>query len=176
MTSPLVSIRALEKRFDLSGSLLEQITIEGGRLRRRQEAVHAINGVDLDVQKGEALCVVGESGCGKSTVARTVMGLLSPSAGEVHYDGQRIDNLERKASLPYRRKMQMIFQNPYASLNPRMTIQQTLEEPIRFHHPDWSATDVRDKIHEVMHSVVQKVCQSKLVEDVRAPDDGHQHY
>ncbi|WP_372987633.1 ABC transporter ATP-binding protein [Marinobacter sp.] len=153
MTSPLVSIRGLEKRFDLSGSLLEQITFEGGRFRRKQEAVHAINGVDLEVQKGEALCVVGESGCGKSTVARTVMGLLSPSAGEIHYDGQRIDNLERKDALPYRRKMQMIFQNPYASLNPRMTIQQTLEEPIRFHHPDWSQIQVRDKIHEVMHSV-----------------------
>ncbi|MDX1551371.1 MAG: ATP-binding cassette domain-containing protein [Marinobacter sp.] len=153
MTSPLVSIRGLEKRFDLSGGLLEQITFKGGRLRRRQEAVHAINGVDLDVQKGEALCVVGESGCGKSTVARTVMGLLSPSAGEIHFGGQRIDNLEGKAALPYRRRMQMIFQNPYASLNPRMTIQQTLEEPIRFHHPDWSATQVRDKIHEVMHSV-----------------------
>ena len=153
MTSPLVSISGLEKRFDLSGSLLEQITFEGGRFRRKQEAVHAINGVDLEVQKGEALCVVGESGCGKSTVARTVMGLLSPSAGEIHYDGQRIDNLERKDSLPYRRKMQMIFQNPYASLNPRMTIQQTLEEPIRFHHPDWSPVQVRDKIHEVMHSV-----------------------
>ncbi|MDY6816373.1 MAG: oligopeptide/dipeptide ABC transporter ATP-binding protein [Pseudomonadota bacterium] len=153
MTSPLVSIRRLEKRFDLSGSLLEQITFEGGRFRRKQEAVHAINGVDLEVQKGEALCVVGESGCGKSTVARTVMGLISPSAGEIHYDGQRIDNLERKDSLPYRRKMQMIFQNPYASLNPRMTIQQTLEEPIRFHHPDWSTTRVRDKIHEVMYSV-----------------------
>ena len=150
MTSPLVSISGLEKRFDLSGSLLEQITFEGGRFRRKQEAVHAINGVDLEVQKGEALCVVGESGCGKSTVARTVMGLLSPSAGEIHYDGQRIDNLERKDSLPYRRKMQMIFQNPYASLNPRMTIQQTLEEPIRFHHPDWSPVQVRDKIHEVM--------------------------
>lgn len=153
MTSPLVSIRALEKRFDLSGSLLEQISFEGGRFRRKQEAVHAINGVDLEVQKGEALCVVGESGCGKSTVARTVMGLLSPSAGEIHYDGQRIDNLDGKAALPYRRKMQMIFQNPYASLNPRMTIQQTLEEPIRFHHPDWSTIQVRDKIHEVMHSV-----------------------
>ncbi|MBD3640356.1 MAG: ATP-binding cassette domain-containing protein [Marinobacter sp.] len=153
MTSPLVSIRGLEKRFDLSGSLLEQISFEGGRFRRKQEAVHAINGVDLEVQKGEALCVVGESGCGKSTVARTVMGLLSPSAGEIHYDGQRIDNLDGKAALPYRRKMQMIFQNPYASLNPRMTIQQTLEEPIRFHHPDWSQTQVRDKIHEVMHSV-----------------------
>lgn len=153
MTSPLVSIRGLEKRFDLSGSLLEQITFKGGRLRRKQEAVHAINGVDLEVQKGEALCVVGESGCGKSTVARTVMGLLSPSAGEIHYGGQRIDNLERKASLPYRRKMQMIFQNPYASLNPRMTIQQTLEEPIRFHHPEWSTPQVREKIHDVMHSV-----------------------
>ena len=153
MTSPLVSIRGLEKRFDLSGSLLEQISFEGGRFRRKQEAVHAINGVDLEVQKGEALCVVGESGCGKSTVARTVMGLISPSAGEIHYDGQRIDNLDGKAVLPYRRKMQMIFQNPYASLNPRMTIQQTLEEPIRFHHPDWSQSQVRDKIHEVMHSV-----------------------
>ncbi|MGF2735480.1 ABC transporter ATP-binding protein [Marinobacter sp. DUT-1] len=153
MTSPLVSIRGLEKRFDLSGSLLEQITFEGGRFRRKQEAVHAINGVDLEVQKGEALCVVGESGCGKSTVARTVMGLISPSAGEIHYDGQRIDNLDGKSALPYRRKMQMIFQNPYASLNPRMTIQQTLEEPIRFHHPDWSQTQIRDKIHEVMHSV-----------------------
>ncbi|MBB5320910.1 ABC transporter ATP-binding protein [Marinobacter oulmenensis] len=153
MTSPLVSIRGLEKRFDLSGNLLEQITFEGGRFRRKQEAVHAINGVDLDVQRGEALCVVGESGCGKSTVARTVMGLLSPSGGEIHYDGQRIDNLDGKDALPYRRKMQMIFQNPYASLNPRMTIQQTLEEPIRFHHPDWSDIEVRDKIHEVMHSV-----------------------
>ena len=62
MTSPLVSIRGLEKRFDLSGSFLEQLRFEGGRLRRKQEAVHAINGVDLDVQRGEALCVVGESG------------------------------------------------------------------------------------------------------------------
>ncbi|MBW0148550.1 ABC transporter ATP-binding protein [Marinobacter arenosus] len=156
MTSPsstLVDIRGLEKRFDLSGSLLEQISFKGGRFHRKQEAVHAINGVDLQVQKGEALCVVGESGCGKSTVARTVMGLLSPSAGEIHYDGQRIDHLDGKAVLPYRRKMQMIFQNPYASLNPRMTIQQTLEEPIRFHQPNAKDTEVRDKVHEVMHSV-----------------------
>lgn len=153
MTSPLVRIRSLEKRFDLSGSLLEQLRFENGRFRRKQEAVHAINGVDLDVEKGETLCVVGESGCGKSTVARTVMGLLSPSAGEIHYDGERIDHLDGKAVQPYRRKMQMIFQNPYASLNPRMTIQQTLEEPIRFHYPQWSATEVRDKVHEVMHSV-----------------------
>lgn len=153
MTSPLVDIRGLEKRFDLSGSLLEQITFKSGRFQRKQEAVHAINGVDLQVHKGEALCVVGESGCGKSTVARTVMGLLSPSAGEVHYGGQRIDNLKGRDVLPYRRKMQMIFQNPYASLNPRMTIQQTLEEPIHFHRPELSGSEVRGKVQEVMESV-----------------------
>jgi len=152
-SSTLVDIRGLEKKFDLSGGLLEQISFKGGRFHRKQEAVHAINGVDLQVQKGEALCVVGESGCGKSTVARTVMGLLSPSAGEIHYDGQRIDNLDGKEVLPYRRKMQMIFQNPYASLNPRMTIQQTLEEPIRFHQPDASEFQIRDKVQDVMESV-----------------------
>ncbi|WP_421841343.1 ABC transporter ATP-binding protein [Marinobacter algicola] len=152
-SSTLVDIRGLEKRFDLSGGLLEQISFKGGRFHRKQEAVHAINGVDLQVQKGEALCVVGESGCGKSTVARTVMGLLSPSAGEIHYDGQRIDHLDGKEVLPYRRKMQMIFQNPYASLNPRMTIQQTLEEPIRFHQPDASEPQIRDKVQDVMESV-----------------------
>jgi len=153
MTSPLVDIRGLEKRFDLSGSLLEQITFKGGRFQRKQEAVHALNGVDLQVHKGEALCVVGESGCGKSTIARTVMGLLSPSAGEIHYGGQRIDNLKGRDVLPYRRKMQMIFQNPYASLNPRITIQQTLEEPIHFHRPDLARSEVRDKVQEVMASV-----------------------
>lgn len=150
---PLVQIRDLKKRFDLSGNFLEQLRFRNGRFVRHQEFVHAINGVNLDVQKGEALCVVGESGCGKSTVARTVMGLLSPSEGEIHYGGQRIDDMDGKAVLPYRQKMQMIFQNPYASLNPRMTIQQTLEEPIKFHHPKWSKTEIRDKVHEVMHSV-----------------------
>ncbi|WP_417543145.1 ABC transporter ATP-binding protein [Marinobacter sp.] len=153
MTSPLVDIRGLEKRFDLSGSVLEQITFKNGRFRRKREAVHAINGVDLQVHKGEALCVVGESGCGKSTIARTVMGLLSPSAGEVNYGGQRIDNLKGRDVLPYRRKMQMIFQNPYASLNPRMTIQQTLEEPIHFHRPELARSEVRSKVQEVMQSV-----------------------
>jgi len=153
-----VQIPSPEKRLDqypheLSGSLLEQVSFKNGRFQRKQEAVHAINGVNLQVFKGEALCVVGESGCGKSTVARTIMGLLSPTAGEVHYEGKRIDTLEGKALLPYRRKMQMIFQNPYASLNPRMTIQQTLEEPIHFHHPEWSKTDVLNKVQEVMQSV-----------------------
>ncbi|SDJ77302.1 ABC transporter ATP-binding protein [Billgrantia gudaonensis] len=152
-TRPLLEIRGLEKRFSLSGDFLEQLKFKGGKLIREQKRVHAINGVDLEIQRGEALCVVGESGCGKSTVARTVMGLLHPSAGEIRYDGQRIDDLSTQALMPYRRRMQMIFQNPYASLNPRMTIQQTLEEPIRLHHPDWPRQKVADKVAEVMASV-----------------------
>ncbi|PMR70663.1 ABC transporter ATP-binding protein [Halomonas heilongjiangensis] len=150
---PLLEVRGLRKRFSLSGDFLDQLRFKGGRLVRHREFVHAINGVDLAIQRGEALCVVGESGCGKSTVARTVMGLISPSAGEIRYAGERIDRLSPKALLPYRKRMQMIFQNPYASLNPRMTIQQTLEEPIRLHHPDWDRRRVRDKVTEVMAAV-----------------------
>ncbi|MGQ7248380.1 ABC transporter ATP-binding protein [Halomonas sp. V046] len=149
----LLEIRGLEKRFSLSGDFLEQLKFRRGRIVREQAHVHAINGIDLDIRRGEALCVVGESGCGKSTVARTVMGLLRPSAGEIRYDGERIDHLESRALMPYRRRMQMIFQNPYASLNPRMTIQQTLEEPIRLHHPDWKPDQVKAKVAEVMTSV-----------------------
>ncbi|MCP8687940.1 ABC transporter ATP-binding protein [Marinobacterium sedimentorum] len=149
----LVQIRDLYKRFSISGDFLDQLKFRGGKLVREQQHVHAINGVNLDVQRGEALCVVGESGCGKSTIARTVMGLLKPSAGSISYGGERIDHLSDRQILPYRRKMQMIFQNPYASLNPRMTIAQTLEEPVRFHNPKASATEVRDKVHEVMQSV-----------------------
>ncbi|SDK99348.1 peptide/nickel transport system ATP-binding protein [Modicisalibacter muralis] len=149
----LVEIRGLEKHFALSGDFLEQLRFQRGKLVRRQEFVHAINGVDIDVKRGEALCVVGESGCGKSTVARMVMGLLSPTRGEIRYAGERIDHLSPRQLLPYRRRMQMIFQNPYASLNPRMTIQQTLEEPLRFHHPDWSRERIRQQVAEVMASV-----------------------
>ncbi|EPC04401.1 peptide ABC transporter ATP-binding protein [Litchfieldella anticariensis FP35 = DSM 16096] len=152
-TQALLEIRELTKRFSLSGDFLEQLRFKGGRLVRHQEHVHAINGVSLDIQRGEALCVVGESGCGKSTVARIVMGLLTPSSGEIRYDGKRIDHLTPRQLLPYRKRMQMIFQNPYASLNPRMTIQQTLEEPLRLHHPNWEREQVRDKVTEVMTSV-----------------------
>ncbi len=149
----LLQVRDLYKRFSISGDFLDQLRFEGGKIKRHQEFVHAINGVDLDIFKGEALCVVGESGCGKSTVARTVMGLLEPSGGTVSYDGERIDNLSAQQMLPYRKKMQMIFQNPFASLNPRMTITETLSEPVKFHNPKWSRMEVRDKVHEVMHSV-----------------------
>ncbi len=149
----LLATHQLHKKFSISGDFLDQIKFRDGRIRRVQEFVHAINGVSLKVRRGEALCIVGESGCGKSTVARTVMGLLKPTMGEVYYEGERIDTLSNQALLPYRRKMQMIFQNPYASLNPRMTIKQTLQEPVSFHNPGWSHAEVNDKVSEVMDSV-----------------------
>ncbi len=149
----LVKIKQLYKSFVLNSKFLEQLEFHNGRLRRREESVKAINGVSLDVRQGEALCVVGESGCGKSTVARLIMGLLSPTQGSINYQGTRIDNLSRKQLAPYRKRMQMIFQNPYSSLNPRMTVKQTLQEPVQFHNPRMSRAEVAQKIYEVMQSV-----------------------
>ena len=150
---PLLELKGLEKRFELDHGFLETIKLRKGRVIRERRMVHAVNNVTLNVNQGEALCVVGESGCGKSTVARLVAGLLTPSGGEIHYGGERIDNRSRKAIMPLRKKMQMIFQNPYASLNPRMTIQQALEEPVRYHNPELSKGAVRDKVAEVMRAV-----------------------
>lgn len=149
----LLEVKNLEKRFELDHGLLETIKIRSGKIIMERREVHAVNNVSFNVDKGEALCVVGESGCGKSTIARLVAGLLTPSGGEIHYDGERIDNRSRKAMMPLRNKMQMIFQNPYASLNPRMTIQQALEEPVRYHNPSLTTGEVRDKVTQVMQSV-----------------------
>jgi len=151
--STLVEIQDLYKRFPIHGDLLDQLAFSAGKFHLKKQYVHAINGVSLKVEQGEALCVVGESGCGKSTVARTLMGLIPPSKGEIYYQQERIDQLSPKAMMPYRQRMQMIFQNPYASLNPRMTITQTLEEPVNFHQPQLRNSEKQDKIADVMKSV-----------------------
>lgn len=142
--APLVTVRGLHKRFSLHSD--QWLPWRTGRRQR----VHALNGIDLDIHRGDALCVVGESGCGKSTLARLIMGLLSASEGEVHYDGQRIDGLSAKQWRPLRRRMQMVFQNPYASLNPRMTVRQTLEEPIGLHHPGWARSQISERADSLM--------------------------
>ncbi len=152
-TEALVRIANLVKHFDISGGILDRIAFSGGMPYLATTTVKAVNSVNLDIYPGEILSVVGESGCGKSTLGRTVLGLYPPTSGEVFFRGQRIDNLGHAAMLPYRRKMQMVFQDPYASLNPRMTVRQILQEPVRFHFPQLSAAEVRDKVADVMGQV-----------------------
>ncbi len=149
----LVSIRDLVKHFDISGSWLEQLKFDGRRIRRKKTVVQAVNGINIDIPEGETLSVVGESGCGKSTLARTVMGLYPPESGEIYYRGERIDNLSEARLKPYRTRMQMVFQDPYASLNPRMCVGDTLKEPIRFHQPQMAPQQIKDKVAKVMQQV-----------------------
>ena len=149
----VLKIKNLVKHFDISGGLLDQLAIEKGRIVRRRTTVKAVNDVSLSIMPRETLGVVGESGCGKSTLARAVLGLYPPNSGEIYYQNKRIDNLTPQKMLPYRKKMQMIFQDPYASLNPRMTVKKTLEEPVFFHNKSITATQVKEKVAEVMQQV-----------------------
>ncbi|MFO7784323.1 MAG: ABC transporter ATP-binding protein [Thermodesulfobacteriota bacterium] len=148
----LLSLKNVYKRFDISGGLLEQLAWKDGRPVRERTIVHAVNNVSFDIKQGETLSVVGESGCGKSTLARTVIGLYPPDRGEVWFKGERIDNLSSGRMLNYRTRMQMVFQDPYASLNPRMRVRETLEEPVRFHRYV-PPSRVKDRVAEVMEQV-----------------------
>jgi oligopeptide/dipeptide ABC transporter ATP-binding protein len=107
--------------------------IKGGILGRTQAYVKAVDGVTLSVRKGETLGIVGESGCGKTTLARTVVGLVEPSKGRILFDGTDILKLRGGGLKPFRRKMQIVFQDPYASLDPRQSVRSALTEPMRIH-------------------------------------------
>jgi peptide/nickel transport system ATP-binding protein len=150
---PLLDIKNVVKHFDISGGLLDQLSFENGRIARKRITVKAVNNLSLSIQPRETIGVVGESGCGKSTLARVILGIYPPNSGDISYRGKRINGLSHEAMLPYRKKMQMIFQDPYASLNPRMTVKKTLEEPIRFHNKSLNAGEVSDKIAQVMEQV-----------------------
>ena len=153
MTDTLLSVKNLYKHFDISGGLLDQISFSDGKFHRRRTLVKAVNNISFELKAGETFSIVGESGCGKSTLGRTIMGLYPPNGGEIHYCGKRIDNLDHKHLLPFRKKMQMVFQDPYASLNPRKTIRQALEDPLRYHYAGLSNGEVQDRIDEVMLQV-----------------------
>jgi oligopeptide/dipeptide ABC transporter ATP-binding protein len=123
-TAPLlVEVRGLVKHFPVGGGFAA-----GG-----MGVVHAVDGVDFTVARGETLAVVGESGCGKSTVGRLLVNLLAPTAGSVRFAGSDISGLSERAMRPFRRRMQMVFQDPFASLNPRMSVGDTLAEPLAIH-------------------------------------------
>jgi oligopeptide/dipeptide ABC transporter ATP-binding protein len=120
MSDTLVEVRDLVKHFPIT---------QGVIFRRQVGAVHAVDGISLSVERGEALGIVGETGCGKSTAARVIMRLLEPTSGKIEFDGEDITHAKGARLKTLRRDMQMIFQDPYSSLNPRQTIGSIIAEP-----------------------------------------------
>jgi oligopeptide/dipeptide ABC transporter ATP-binding protein len=119
--TPLLSVSGLVKHFP----------VKRGLLQRTVGQVHAVDGVSFDIASGETLGLVGESGCGKSTAGKTILKLIEPTAGEIRVNGERIDQLSRSEMRPYRRELQVVFQDPYSSLNPRLRIRDIIAEPLR---------------------------------------------
>ena len=118
---PLLSVKGLVKHFPVKKGVLQQTV---GQVR-------AVDNVSFDIGQGETLGLVGESGCGKSTVGKTILKLIDPTAGEVWLSGARIDGLSKSEMRPFRRQMQVVFQDPYSSLNPRLTVRDIVAEPLR---------------------------------------------
>ncbi|MFC7156041.1 dipeptide ABC transporter ATP-binding protein [Halomarina halobia] len=143
---PLVEVRGLKKHFSRADGLLDEVL--GGDTR----AVRAVDGVDLDVYEGETLGLVGESGCGKSTTGRTILRLLEPTDGTVAFAGDELNDLSRSELRERRRDMGMIFQDPLSSLDPRMTVGQTIAEPLTIHGlPEEGSR--RERVTELLEAV-----------------------
>jgi len=123
-TSPLVEVRGLKKYFFSRQGLISF---------SERKVVRALDGVDLAIQRQETLGIVGESGCGKTTLGRTILRLLTPTSGQILFDGEDITMLKGRALRTYRQHMQMVFQNPYSSFDPRATVLQSLAEPLKTH-------------------------------------------
>jgi len=146
---PLVEVRDLAKSFDVSAPWLNRV-VE----RKPKQFVHAVDGVSFQVERGKTLALVGESGCGKSTVARLLVGLYAPSAGQVLFDGQGIAQTLKGTGAPaLRRRMQMIFQDPYASLNPRWKVLDIVGEPLIEHGLITNAAELKARVGGLLMSV-----------------------
>ncbi|WP_421383944.1 ABC transporter ATP-binding protein [Bacillus salacetis] len=142
MTEPLLKVEGLKKHFPITG----------GILGRPVNHVKAVDGVSFQVKKGETLGIVGESGCGKSTTGRMLMRLIDPSEGKVTFEDKELTSLSKAEMRKIRRDIQMVFQDPYASLNPRHTVEKILEEPLIVHGIG-SAKERKKKVHELLEIV-----------------------
>jgi peptide/nickel transport system ATP-binding protein/oligopeptide transport system ATP-binding protein len=135
------------------GGLVKHFPVKGGLFGGVSAHVHAVDGLDFHVKEGETLALVGESGCGKSTVGRLVLRLIEPSAGTIRFEGDDLLALDAEAMRARRRRMQVIFQDPYASLNPRMTVGAMLGEPLSLHGLVRNEQERRKRVGELLELV-----------------------
>lgn len=139
----LVDVQHLSRFFYLTGGLLQ----------RRIGKIKAVNDVSFSISKGETLGVVGESGCGKSTLARLVLSLIRPTSGHILFDGQDINRLGKKQLRELRARMQMVFQDPHSSLDPRNSIYRSLEEVYKIQKKNLPGKQISERIHELLNMV-----------------------
>ena len=149
----LIEVKNVCQEFHLTKGLLQSLRFEKGKLVKEDKVVHAVNDVSFEIKKGEVFSLVGESGCGKSTTARTVIRLLEPTSGQVLYKGKDISHLGPNEILPYRKSMQMIFQDPYASLNPRQRVADIIMEPLLFHGIAKTKEEARERCMSILARV-----------------------
>ncbi len=146
--SPLLRVKNLKLHFPI---------MDGALFKRQVGAVRAVDGISFSVDKGKTLGIVGESGCGKSTTIRAISQLHKPTSGEVYFDGQEITSLSHKQFFSVRKNMQMVFQDPYASLNPRMTVGNIIKEPMKIYAKagllDISRKDMSKRVDYLMERV-----------------------
>ncbi len=143
MPEPILQVKELVKHF----------SVKGGVLQREVDRVHAVDGVSFDINAGETLGLVGESGCGKSTTGRCILRLIEPTAGEVWFEGRNVTAMGRNALRSICRDMQIIFQDPYASLNPRMTVGTIIGEALIIHGLHKSRADFEARIVHLLETV-----------------------
>jgi oligopeptide transport system ATP-binding protein len=142
-TAPLLEVRDLRKHFPVGG----------GFLGRGRQQLRAIDGLSFSIRQGEILSLVGESGSGKSTVGRAALRLLEPTEGSIRFKGEDITNLSRARLRPLRRQMQLVFQDPYASLNPRMTVERIVASPLEIHGIGETPAGRMEKVEEALRLV-----------------------
>jgi peptide/nickel transport system ATP-binding protein len=140
---PLLEVNGLKKHFPIHGGVMGQVTAK----------VYAVDGVTFDVRRGETLSIVGESGCGKSTVGKAILRLYDVTEGEVYLDGERIDNKPSAQLRPMRRRMQVVFQDPFSSLNPRMRVRDILAEPLMNFGLARGRKEVTERVEALMDKV-----------------------
>lgn len=143
MTAPLLQVDDLHVRFPISG---------GGLLGRGRRMLHAVNGISFSLAKGECLSIVGESGCGKSTTALAILGLQEPTEGTIRYRGQPLSGAGAPGRMQRAKAVQMVFQDPYASLNPRQSVRSSLAAPLRLHGIS-AASEISDRIEQMLANV-----------------------